>query len=292
MMALPMNAALWNLAYLLEQNCLSKRQIELLETTIKIDSKIAGLNECEQKELRYVVCTLSDNQSKKSFEIAYRINFYLCCKSFAKAYNSLAKYLSLPIYGFELISNERFEKKDDLIEYYYRKAIAGGNILAMHNMASKIQKRQPKQNTEEFLFAEDLLQIAVSMGMNSSYEALGLLYLDAGKTKQAKDCLQYAVDHGGHKGVILYKLGIIEPRLDEKVKFFLKAIREGYVDAAIDYALCEHNLFQLDKKTIHIRNAINILQQFVLTASTEKRDVFTDIQNNLEEILEKIETVG
>ena len=290
MMAVPMNAALWNLSYLLDQNCLTGQQVELLDANVKIDAKIEKLSEIEKKELSFVTCSLLNMQQKRSFELAYKINFYLSCKGFTKAYNSLAKYLSLQIYGFQLNNNEKFEKIDDLIEYYYRKAIAGGNILAMHNMASKIQKRQPKQGTDEFLFAENLLQTTVSMGMNSSYEALGLLYLDAGKPGPAKDCLQHALDYGRHKGLILYKLGIIEPSIDEKVKFFLNAIREGYIDAAIDYALCEHNLFQLDGKTIHLRNAINILQQFALTASVEKRDIFTDVQNSLEEILEKIET--
>lgn len=292
MMAVPMNAALWNLSYLLDQDCLSRQQIELLDANLKIDAKIEKLKDSERKELGYVTCSLSNKHKKRAFVLAYKINFYLSCKGFTKAYNSLAKYLSLQIYGFQLNNNDQFEKIDDLIEYYYRKAIAGGNILAMHNMASKIQKRHPKQSTEEFLFAENLLQTSVSMGMNSSYEALGLLYLDAGKTAQAKDCLQYALDHSGRKGLILYKLGIIEPKLDEKVKFFLNAIREGYIDAAIDYALCEHNLFQLDGKSIHLRNAINILQQFALATNVEKRDVFLDIQNNLEEILEKIETAG
>ena len=290
MMAIPMPAALWNLAYLLDQDSLSAQQIDLLDVAIKIDTKIETLKLDERKELGYVTCFLANKHQNRAFTLAYKINFYLSYKGFTKAFNSLAKYLSVQTYGFQLNSNEQFEKKDDLIEYYFRKAIAGGNILAMHNFANKIEKKNPQQGTDEFLFAEELLLTSVAMGMNSSYEALGLLYFESDKPELSKKYLQHALDSGRHKGLILYKLGILESSLDQKIKFFLNAIREGYTDAAIDYALCEHTLFQLDGKTIHLRNAINILQQFSLAASIEKRDVFTDVQNSLEEILERIET--
>jgi len=288
MMAVPLNPALWNLAFLLEQDSLSKQQIQILKDSIKIEDKIAGLKKREQEELHCVVC-LSDNQKREAYELAYKINFYLAYKGFTKSYNSLAKYLSLEKYGFQLSSNSLFEKKDDLIEYYYRKAIAGGNVLAMHNFANKLLKQKPMEDSD-VSFTENLLKTAIEKGMNSSYSALGLLYMDGGKPDQAKTCLLQALEHSEKKGMILYNLGILEPKLDEKVKFFLKAIQEGYADAAIDYALCEHTLFNLDEKTIHLRNAINILQQFAHTASVEKRNVFIDIQNNLEEILEKVET--
>lgn len=288
--AVSMDAGLWNLAYLLEQHCLSKNQVDLLESTVKIDTKLEKLSDFERKELNSVICTLEDEEKKKSFKLAYTINFFLGTKGFSKSFNSLAKYLSLETYCFQLIDTERFQNKDDLIEYYYRKAIAGGNILAMNNLARKIQKKQPEPFSDEFLFAENLLETAVSMGMHSSYEALGLLHLDAGQTDQAKQYLQYALDFGQHKGLVLYKLGLIEPNLDEKVRLFLTAIREGYTDAAIDYALCENNLFQLDGKKIHLRNAINILQQYTLSARSEKRASFVVLQNDLEEILEKVET--
>lgn len=168
-MALPLNSAMWNMAWQLEHFRLNLEQIEELKNTIKMDEKLASseFDECRY-EMELISCPAEELREHESAMLAYKICFYLAYQGFSKAFNSLGKYCdgrSVEI-KIEVKESKKFGTAHELAVYYYKKAIAGGNIMSMHNLANiyfnDIKKGMIKEESEEAKAARLYLSVAAS----------------------------------------------------------------------------------------------------------------------------------
>lgn len=235
--ALPLPSALWNLAYQLMGQDLSREQVDELRRTINLDKKLKGPEfEAVLPELDYVHCMADTATQQRSYELAYRISFYLAYSGFAKGFNSLYVLLRMDKYSFELTDKAPFADKAALADHYLEQSAANGCLFAMQNAGLADCRRLMQRYREgaavepqELAYTRQMLQTAASYGMARSAVALGELYLDGPDPDpdQAQKWLELAVNYNSHNVRALCGLGRLANSSEKKLQRFQQAMRAG-----------------------------------------------------------------
>lgn len=250
--ALPLPSALWNLAYQLMGQDLSREQVDELRRTINLEKKLGLVKARETKrkeserkesefeavlpELEYVHCMADTAAKQRSYDLAYRINFYLAYSGFAKGFNSLYVLLCMDKYGFELTDKAPFADKAALADYYLEQAAANGCLFALQNAGLAGCKHLLQQqgagadvDPQELTYTRQMLQTAASYGMERSAVSLGELYLDGPDPNpgEAQRWLDLAVSYNDHNVRALCGLGRLANSSEKKRQLFQRAMRAG-----------------------------------------------------------------
>lgn len=267
MMALPLPSAMWNLAYQLECLQLSREQVDELWYVLKINDKLRSTELAPYlDELKIVSCDAAPRDVRIAYEFAYRINFYLAYTGFAKGFNSMAKFLSVDRYCFNVAESEEFGDKKSLINRYYREAIAGGCVSAMQNMGItgyKEMRGQIQNDPYQLRYTQQLLQTAAHYGLNRSIETLGMFYVEClpePDYDRARKCFIQSTENT-KSGAAYYWLAKTETSWKKKISYLRMALDQGYAPAAYDYAIAEQESYERDGDLSHIRKAISALEQ-------------------------------
>lgn len=277
MLALPIPAAIWNVAFLLERHWVGANQLNQFRLTFKIDEKLASEEFADSRpELEAVICSETNPLKYDELTYAYKTYFYLAQKGFFKAYNSLGKLLTLK----KIIINPGCTdfSADALIKKYYQKAIQGGNIIAMCSESSRLLKAEINSNTyapdsaeEQYLL--ELLQVSSEIDVVRSYYNLGKYYEYAAEKapfppksrdeicKIYRRALELDIDKSNIHGDLLIRLGRLSQNLEEKKKYFKQALKDGAADAAY-YLACDHyNQFAEDGDEYNRRQATALIEE-------------------------------
>lgn len=276
LLALPIQAALWNLAFLIENHLVGPDRLNQFKQNSKIDEKLASEEFTESyPELAAVVCS-EDNPIKfENITCAYRTYFYLSQKGFFKAYNSLGKLLTQK--KIVIRSDCTTISADSLIQKYYRRAICGGNIMAMCSEGSRLLKAEiandlyaPENTDERYLL--ELLQASAETDVVRSYYNLGLYYEYAAQKasfppksreeikKIYEHALKIDIDKSSIYGDMLIRLGRLSQEPKEKHEYFAQALKNGKADAAYDISLLLYNDYQASKNDYSLISSQSMLK--------------------------------
>lgn len=292
-MALPLPSAMWNLAYQLESLQLSSDQVELLYYSIRINEKLRNSNAASHlSELEMVGCMAAGDKKRHVYDFAYKIYFYLGYSGFSKGFNSMAKLLTSERYGFELLTCKQFTSIDEIADYYYRKAIEGGCISAMQNVGIRKYKElltAPQKDSFDVSYTEQLLKTASHYGLNRSTEVLGDFYLDCLPTPNILEAKRYFEEalKQTNSGNAYYHLGILATSWSDKAELFRKAMNAGKADAAYQYALAEHESYCIDHDCLHIRRALNAIEQYAPHMTPNVQEQSLVYSEELQKLLSK-----
>lgn len=300
--ALPLPSALWNLAYQLMGQELSREQIDELKRVVKLDKKLKGPEfELCRQELELVHCMVSAPLAQESYELAYQLHFYLAYTGFAKGFNSLYVLLSGAKYGFELTGDDpRFPTKEALADHYLNQASSNSCLFALQNAGlrgyHRLSRDQKPVDDWTLDYTQLLLQTAASYGLERSAVSLGELYLDEPHPdrSQAQEWFQLALSYNQRSVRALYGLGLLSTSPEQKAAYFRRAISAGNREgadipeqqlaarAALRYAEAKHTLHFLSGDALHLREAADAIRISFRQMSPEDQQTARDFLHQLD----------
>lgn len=261
LLALPIQAALWNLACLIETHKVGPDRLNQFKLTAKIDERLSAAEFSNlRQELDATICSAENSIQYENLTYAYKTYFYLAQKGFFKAYNSLAKLLTLK--QIIIKSDCTAFSAETLARKYYQKAIQGGNVIAMCNEGSRLLKQQigsayaPGSTQEQYML--ELMQISAEADVVRSYYNLGVYYEYAAKhssvpLKSREEiraiyarALELDIDKSGIRGDLLIRLGKLSRDPWIQKDYFEQALQCGSSDAAYYLAREYYNRYAGD----------------------------------------------
>lgn len=297
MLAVPLPAAVWNLAYLIEMRYVGTEQIRQFKEALKLDEKLASKDFSERIwELDMVSCRETDLEQYDM--CVYKAYFLLAYSGFFKAFNSMAKLL-----GAKRIvakSPDRTDSIQVLIDKYYRLAISGSNVMAMNNRSRFLLNKYTADelSNSEADYMLELIRVSKDMNFARAHYYHGL-YLEH-NAQDADDVLarkqeiissyKQALDLGlggtDVRGDTCYRLGQLVTDVTKKQMYFQKAIENGAYDAAYYLALLSFEEYTTSKKNEHLLKAKKILDENVLFISGKVKNGVKILYEEIGNILE------
>ena len=288
LLAVPIRPAIWNLAFLIEKRLVGAEQAKRCRAELKIEEKLASGKEFAHVlgELDGLNCLTGDHIRADELLFTYKIYFYLAYKGFFKAYNSMAKMLSLGTVCFG--GAQGSEKSASLCRKYSEAAISGSNVTAMSNegnriLTDRIANDLFKPDSPEEKYMSELLSVASGMEfMHASY-FLGNYYeyaLAHGNKTLSRNDIKKVYEHAalldpdgnGMNGQLYLRLGRLSYKRDEQIDYFQKALSAGLSDAAYSLALCYCEDSESDQTPRTLIRASKLLEDNLLFMSEETQE--------------------
>lgn len=265
---------LWQIAYELENNTLTKETIQLIKNKLKDileDSEFIDKITItpKGKKIRYDMTLL----------YAFKIYYYIANKfQFTKAYNSLGK---LMIFDFVIYDNNR-EKTIEIAKSYLKKAIHMGNIHSATNL-SVYYYNNTNDIEYDTLTMKRLFKVAATLGDVQANYYYGKILIDEGNYDEGFIHLNYAAESDFKQACFeLGKYYELKNEIELSIKNYKKAIMNGYYDAAYNLALLYlNNNIMMENKIFTFEMTYNYLITYM--------DKFTDkVKIKAGELLESI----
>ena len=293
LLAVPLQPAIWNLAFLIEKRWIGSEQAKRCRLELKIEDKLSSGKEFVDvaDELDGLTCLLEDHVRADELLYVYKVYFYLARRGFCKAYNSMAKLLLNRVVCFAGEGGE--EKGKSLSHEYLQAAIAGNNVTAMSNEGNRLLIERTSSNLFEPSSAEEkymveLLSIGSDMEFMHSCYYLGNYYEYAmahGSTGITRNDIKKVyeraatldLDGSGMSGNLYLRLGKLSDKPEEQINFFQKALAAGLSDAAFLLALCYYNS-EPDQEPHHLIIASKILEDNLDYMTPETREKSATLQ--------------
>lgn len=226
--------SLWEIAFQLENNFVSKDTVQLVKNKLgdilENDDFLDKISVTSYgKSIRYDMNLL----------YAFKIYYYVANKfNFTKAYNSLGK---LMIFDFVIYDNNR-DKTIKIAKNYLKKAIQMGNINSATNLSVYYYNNQNdmEYNRET---TKKLFGVSSILGDIISNYYYGKILIDEGNFEEGVVYLKYAAD--SNNGPACFELGKyyeLKGKIDLAVDNYKQAILNGYYDAAYYMALLYINM--------------------------------------------------
>lgn len=262
MLAIPLPAAIWNIAYLIESHVVESDCLRQFKQTIKIDDKLDS-DEYKDRifELSVVSCTDPNPSRYDALMYAYKTYFYLSLNGYFKAYNSMAKMIMQG--KIRVYDQQSGITGDFLVNKYSRCAISGSSIVSLCNESSRLLKSitmkaayEPEDKNNR-LFVE-LATIAAEAKMYRAYYNLAQYYEHAAEyacpppksrdeiRKLYEEALALDIDKSFLYGTVLLRLGILANDPAEKREYYQQAISYKNFDAAFYLAFDLLSEYKID----------------------------------------------
>ena len=245
--ALPMPAAIWNIAFLIETHKLTQNEIKQFKNAIRYEEKVSVESLSAFPELADIICVVKVPEYD-DLVCAFKTYAYLASKCiFYKGYNSMAKLLGTTAFALQPGS---IYTKERLIAEYSRRAIEGATPTALNNSgAALLEKLESGSITDDGYEHElllECLQCASSCGMANAAFRLAHYFEYSSSASREEIMTQYRraieldVDKTKIHGLSYLSLGELEQRPSLKREYYEKAADHGNASAilnlAIDYA--------------------------------------------------------
>ena len=229
---------LWQIAYELEVNNVSK------ETFLMVKTELKGLIEDNNFTGKISV---TENGKKKLYDVtllyAFKMYYYIAEKfGFSKAYNSLGK---LMIFDFVSYDNDR-KKTVEIEKEYLNKAIRMGNINSATNL-SLYYYNNKDDDSFDFLTMRRLLEAGALLGDVQANCYFGKILIDEGNFSEGEKYLKYAAER--NDGLSYFELGKyyeLKCEYELAVENYKKAIMENKYNAAYNLTLLYFKLNTID----------------------------------------------
>ena len=306
--AVPLPAAVWSLAHLIERGLLGDKQIRQCKSVLKIDDKLSKNKEFApyRDELDHLE---SNNPAQAdAFLTAYKIHYYLAYKGFFKSFNSMALFLEKGLVEFSGSAGK--EKAERLRDKYIRSAIAGGNVPAASNEGNRLRRERERlqlfdRSSSDERFAEELLTIAADAGLMHACFYLGNYFeyaaakgADNISLKQILGLYTRAEDldlnGDGIHGRLFFRLAKLEENADKQIQYYEKALKYALEaelsvmsDAAYSLALCRCEKYNSDQDKQNLIKASKLLDERSQYMSEEYREKAKALQSFISEALQK-----
>lgn len=266
--------ALWNIAFLLENNYVSSGSYMTIARELRIEAKLeteeyrSHLNELQS------VTVAEGVENPSAIILAYKIHFYLAYNNepFYKSFNSMANHLAKRQI---VVSKDCALAAEELIGRYRTLAANAGDIMSIYNESSRLTKaicQTSAPEAYEIAYLSELLRIGIEAGLPRSYyysavlhEHLNSISYPTAKgmdeifrlyqmaARQSKDRI---------KGDAYYQMGKLAGTTEEQERYFSQALQAGNADAAYDLALLWYRQYLLNKNDMHLLlEALNVLDQ-------------------------------
>ena len=292
MMALPKPAAAWSVAYLIEVGWIAKpEQIAAFRSAFRVEEKFNSLEFIDHlSELDHISYGGVDLQKAETMLFIYKVYFYLAYQDFFKAFNSLSKLLGNGTIRIDAPNGA--VRGEQLRIKYSRAAIRASNIFAINNEGNRLMLErtekglyEPTDTEERYML--DLLQLGADAGLIHSNYYMGY-YLeyanqhDPSLTKNRERAKKYYhraeeldLNDEGLGGKLWLRLGRISDSMDEKQRFFEKALAAKQWDAAYYLAEVEVRRYALggQMSQLHLFNAESLLKYNLDRISPENKDL-------------------
>lgn len=281
MMALPLQSAMWNLAFLIEKARVGEEEEKQFRAGIRIEEKLAAEELTPyQKELDSIIYTGNNPSQAASILFCYKVYFYLAHHGLYKGYNSMAKLLSNSTVSLSIDAPGSKECSFALRDRYWRAAISGCNLTAISNEGNRLFREELvlepayEPQNPKVIYMRELMEVAASMQlMHASYNLGNYYEFDAAHSTtpiknraQIKEIYQKAaaldLDGTGMNGNLYYRLGVLAEKREEKQSFYERALLNGKPDAAYQLALICFDQFQKKGKTHYLLKAENYLREY------------------------------
>ena len=181
LLAVPLQPAIWNLAFLIEKRWIGTEQAKRCRTELKIEDKLSTGKEFVDviSELDGLTRLSGDHIRAEELVFTYKTYFYLANRGFYKAFNSMAKLLLNGVASFSGDTGE--EKRQTLCRKYLQTAIAGNNVTAMSNEGNRLLIHRKAEdlfdpNSVEEQYMVELLSIGSEMDFMHACYYLGNYY--------------------------------------------------------------------------------------------------------------------
>lgn len=247
LMALPLPAAVWNIAFLIEKQSVGPEQVRQFREVFRLEEKLSAKDyEIYRQELDAVFCTETSMEAYNSTVCAYRAYFWLAYRGFFKGFHSMAKMLG----SKKMVVSEASPlfHTQDLIDKYYTNAIRGSCVVGIRNKSGYLLKQlleedNKEQTPEDTEYMLELMQVSAGMNLARSYYDYGR-YLEYVSNKEGtvinKEEIQacylkaLSLDLGGPdvRGDAYLRLGKLSDNRREKRTYFQNAFHQGISDAA------------------------------------------------------------
>lgn len=233
---------LWQIAFELEFNTLSKETFNLIKKELK--------NVIEENEFIDKI-TVTKKGQEKAYDItllyAFKIYYYIANKfNFTKAYNSLGKLMI-----FDMVSYDNDRKKTiDLAKNYLKIAIRMGNINSATNLSIYYYNNKD-DNEFDYLTMKRLFEVSATLGDIEANCFYGKLLIEEGNFKDGVTNLKYAAERkDGIACVELGKYYELTSEYDLAIEYYKKAIIYHKYDAAYYLSLLylKQNSITLNEK--------------------------------------------
>lgn len=244
MNALPMPAAIWNIAFLIETHKLSQSETKLFKTAIRFEEKIAVEALSAFPELADIICVVKVPEYD-DLVCAFKTYAYLATRClFFKGYNSMAKLLGTA--SFTLQPESAFTK-EGLIAEYNRLAVEGTTPTALNNTGAVLLERLESGSIIDEGYDHELLleclQNASNCGMaNAAFRLAHYMEYSSSAPReeiisQYERAIELDVDKTKIHGLSYLSLGELEQRSELKRQYFEKAADLGNTTAILNLAI-------------------------------------------------------
>lgn len=289
LLAVPLQPAIWNLAFLIEKRRINSEQAKRCRLELKVENKLSSGKEFVGviNELDGLTCFSEDHVRAEELIYVYKVYFYLARRGFYKAYNSMAKLLLNNVVCF---TGEKGEEKGiSLCKKYLREAIAGNNVTAMSNEGNRLLIERTANdlfdpNAVEEKYMVELLSVGSGMEFMHSCYYLGNYYeyamahgyanVTRGDIKKIYErAAKLDLDGSGMSGQLYLRLGRLSENQEDQIKYFQKALSAGLSDAAYSLALCYCESGDSEQKFRYLIRASKLLEDNLLfmTAETQEK---------------------
>lgn len=238
--ALPMPAAIWNIAFLIEKHHLAQEEVKRFKNAIRFEKILEEVHNAFP-ELIDIIC-VAKIPAYDDLVCAFKTYAYLASKClFFKGYNSMAKLLGTE--NFIIRSNSP-HTKDQLIASYYRRAVKGANPTAMNNVGSALMNKVEngeidKQDVYEQDLLQECLKNASDCGMAYSAYKLACYmeyYSSAPREEimaQYRKVINLDVSKSDIYGSSLVSLGNLEIDPEKKIEYYRQALEYNNLSAIV-----------------------------------------------------------
>ena len=294
LLAVPLQPAVWNLAFLIEKRWIGVEQAKRCRTELKIEDKLSVGKEFADSisELDGLTCFLGDHLRAEELIFTYKTYFYLAKRGFYKAYNSMAKLLFTGVISFS--GNTGEEKSQTLCRQYLQTAIVGNNVTAMSNEGNRLLINRMAEglfdpNTVAEQYMVELLSIGSEMDFMHACYYLGNYYeyaLSHGQTNITRNeikriyerAAKLDLDGSGMRGQLFLRLGKLSDKRDDQIHYFQKALSAGLSDAAYSLALCYCEMGDEGQKSHHLIKAAKLLEDNLLFMPSDTKEKAVALQ--------------
>ena len=294
LLAVPLQPAVWNLAFLIEKRWIGTEQAKRCRTELRIEDKLSAGKEFASviSELDGLTCFSGDHLRAEELIFSYKTYFYLANRGFYKAFNSMAKLLLNGVVSFS--GNAGEEKSQTLCKKYLQAAISGNNVTAMSNEGNRLLIERTSQNlcepdAPEEKYMVELLSIASEMEFMHACYYLGNYYeyaLAHGQTKVSRNSIKKIYEHAakldldgsGMSGHLYLRLGKLSEKREDQLQYFQKALSSGLSDAAYSLALCYCEISDSDQKSRYLIKAAKLIEDNILFMTSETQDKARTLQ--------------
>ena len=225
---------LWQIAFELEYNTLSKETIQLIKNELDFILE-------EDEFINKIKVTKKGKEKLYDMTLlyAYKIYYYIANKyGFSKAYNSLGK---LMIFDYISYDSDR-NKTIYYAKHYLNKAIKMGNFNSATNL-SIYYYYNTYDDEFDFITMKKLFKVSALLGDIEANCYYGKILIDEGKFKEGVNYLIYAAEHNnGLACAELAKYYELNCKYELAIENYKKAIINNMYDAAYNLALLYLNL--------------------------------------------------